>query len=463
VYQGFLSWRFLTAKRINWVGIIGVYVGVAALILILSIMSGFLEQQRRMVRGSLAHLVVEPSPMPHIDGTPLPASSEPLQQAILADPRVESATTQLSWFSMLMQGGERGSLISTSRLSDTQSAKLVGVQIVGIDIENELRTTDLLASLQPPPAEASINQTYGYIGVENPNDPFSEPEGLEYQQPWAWCIVGQQLAIVHGLRRGSEINLGTMIPDPQTGKVRQSNRKYLVAGTFRTGENEIDLGRIYMDRRDLHDFLGTHRDYSQVLVKLHDYERDGQAVMGDLSASLVQKRLIRDAGLGELKTWEQYRGNLLGASENEKVLMAIMLSLVLVVAGFTVFAILTMMITEKRRDIGILAALGATPRGTMWIFLLIGFWDALLGAVGGAVTGVLAALNIDSIEQSISQALGVEIFNRDVYLFDHIPAVVDPVSVGVIVLGAFVCTLTFAAIPSWRASRMNPIDALRYE
>jgi lipoprotein-releasing system permease protein len=164
-----------------------------------------------------------------------------------------------------------------------------------------------------------------------------------------------------------------------------------------------------------------------------------------------------------VKTWEQYRGNILGAIENEKVLMAIMLSLVLMVAGFTVFAILTMMVAEKRRDIGILSALGATPTGTMWIFLLIGFWDALLGALGGAVTGVLGAYKIDAIELWISAALGVEIFDREVYLFDHIPAVVDPFSVGVIVLGAFLCTLTFAAIPSWRASRMNPIDALRYE
>ena len=143
--------------------------------------------------------------------------------------------------------------------------------------------------------------------------------------------------------------------------------------------------------------------------------------------------------------------------------MGIMLSLVLVVAGFTVFAILTMMVAEKRRDIGILAALGATPRGTLWIFLLIGFWDALLGALGGAAAGVLGATYIDSIERALSNALGVQIFDRQVYLFDHIPAVIDPVSVALIVLGAFLCTLTFAAIPAWRASRMNPIDALRYE
>jgi lipoprotein-releasing system permease protein len=458
VYQSFLSWRFLTARRINWVGIIGVFVGVTALILILSIMSGFLDQQRRMVRGTLSHLVIEPSPLMSATGAPLPETAEPLIQAVSSDPRVANSCAQLSWFALLIQGG-RGSAYSASRLSDTTSAKLVGVQIVGIDTEAEYQTTELREALNTPPAGMS----FGHVPVTDPEDPFAAPSSEFDASPWAWCVVGQQLAIVHGLRRGSEINLGTMIPDPQTGEVRQSNRKFLVAGTFRTGENESDLGRIYVDRSELHDFLATSRDYSQVLVKLHDYDRDGQALSKELSSSLAEAGLIRASDLNEVRTWEQYRGNILGAIENEKVLMAIMLSLVLVVAGFSVFAILTMMVAEKRRDIGILSALGGTRSGTLMIFLLIGFWDALLGAGAGAVAGVLGAKYIDPIERSISGFFGVQIFDRKVYLFDHIPAVIDPYSVAAIVLGAFLCTLTFAAIPAWRASRLNPLDALRYE
>lgn len=458
MYQGFLSWRFLTARRINWVGIIGVFVGVTALILILSIMSGFLEQQRRMVRGSLSHLIIEPSPHPHLDGTPLPETAEPLLEAVRSDPRVESACAQLSWFAMLIQGG-RGSGFSVSRLSDAHTSKLVGVQLVGIDTSDEFTTTALRAALDPPPSRTA----FGHISIANPDAPFAPPPSDSGNLPFAWCVVGQQLALVHGLHRGSEINLGTMVPDPSTGQVRQSNRKYLVAGTFRTGENESDLGRIYLDRRELHDFLATSRDHSQVLVRLHDYNADGQQVLADFSASLPAAHLLRSSELEEVKTWEQYRRNILGAIENEKVLMAIMLSLVLVVAGFSVFAILTMMVAEKRRDLGILAALGATRTGTLWIFLLIGFWDALLGALSGAVAGVLGAYYIDPIELAISGFFGVQIFDRKVYLFDHIPAVIDPVSVGIIVFGAFCCTLLFAAIPAWRASRLNPLEALRYE
>jgi lipoprotein-releasing system permease protein len=153
----------------------------------------------------------------------------------------------------------------------------------------------------------------------------------------------------------------------------------------------------------------------------------------------------------------------LGAIENERVLMAIMLSLVLVVAGFTIFAILSMMVTEKRRDIGVLAALGATPRGIQQLFLMIAFWDALLGGLLGGVLGTWGALEIDAIERWLSRTFGVQIFDRSVYLFDHIPSVVQPLWVATIVMGAFLCALVFAAIPAWRAARLDPLDALRYE
>src|SRR4029450_10740036 len=120
------------------------------------------------------------------------------------------------------------------------------------------------------------------------------------------------------------------------------------------------------------------------------------AVRDDLAKKLYERELI--ASTSHVGTWEDYRRSLLGAIENERVLMAIMLSLVVVVAGFTVFAILSMMVTEKRRDIGILSALGATPSGITALFVLIGFWDTLLGATAGAILGVLGAVYIDPIE-----------------------------------------------------------------
>ena len=196
-------------------------------------------------------------------------------------------------------------------------------------------------------------------------------------------------------------------------------------------------------------------------MRLNDYEHDGDQFVLDIQRQLVDANLLHP--MSSVLTWEDFRRTLLGAIENERVLMAIMLSLVLLVAGFTVFAILSMMVTEKRRDIGILTALGATPRGVLSLFLMIGFWDALLGASAGAFFGVWAALKIDAIEQWLSSALGVQIFNRNVYIFDTIPSIVDAVAVAAIVLGAFVCTLVFAAIPAWKAASMDPVEALRLD
>lgn len=452
MYERFLSWRYLFARRTNLIGMVGIFVGVGALILILSIMSGFLEESRRVLRGSLSDVILEPELVAGRDGALIVPGPEPILEVVRNDPRVAGATPQLTWYGILMMGGGA----SAEDIALMSAGRFVGVELVGIDLETELETTEIHASLVREPR-------YRYSRtVDDPATPFAPPARWDGYEPWAWVVVGEQLAAIRGLVQGTEINIGTMVPDPTTGEILQSNRKFLVAGTFRSGENEVDLARIYVDRRELADFLGIERSFSQILVKLRDYAKDGAAFSSELRRDLAERELISGRA-GEVRTWEQYRGNILGAIQNEKTLMGIMLSLVLIVAGFTVFAILSMMVTEKRRDIGILTALGATPNGILRLFLLIGFWDALLGALFGAVFGVWAAIKIDAIEQWLSSTLGIQIFNRDVYMFDHIPTVVEATGVALIVLGAFSCTLVFAAIPAWRAARMHPLDALRYE
>lgn len=277
-------------------------------------------------------------------------------------------------------------------------------------------------------------------------------------------LVGEQLYYRLGLRRGESVQITTIVPSAMTNGAPSNppNMSFVVGGTFRSGENEMDLDRVYVLRDSLQDLIGDAREFSEILVRLKDYDRDGTAVRDDLRHSLALMALVRGY-TSEVKTWEEFRASLLGAIHNERTLMAIMLSLVLVVAGFCIFAILSMMVTEKRRDIGILTAIGATPRGILTTFLMVAFWDALIGTVLGATAGVWAAYKIDPIERWISDALGVQVFNREVYLFDHIPAHVDPMAVTLIVSGTFLCTLLFAALPAWSAARTDPIEALRYE
>lgn len=454
MYVRFLSWRYLMRRRINLIGVMGITVGVGALIMILSIMSGFLEESRKTVRGSLSDLIIEPSHLPLRDGTMLPYGVEGLMEAVLSDERVEAASPHLTWAGILTRAGY-GANESIHRLKSAQGSDLAFAQFVGVDIEAELSCTGLRRALEEP-------GDYGSL-VDDVENPFARPAGYDGDEPWAWVVVGEQLAAFHGLHQGSLIDLYTVVPNPQTGEKLPNNRKFLVAGTFHSGENEIDLHRIYMDRYELSDFLSGTREFTQVLVKLRDYEENRETIEESLTTTLAEKGLIAGTRAREVQTWERFRGSLLGAIENERALMGIMLGLIVMVAAFTVFAILMMMVTEKRRDIGILTALGATPRSIMWIFLSIGMWNALLGCSLGAFLGTLGAIKIDAIEVWLSNQFGFQIFNREVYLFDHIPSAVSPLAVCVIVAGALVATAIFSLVPAWSASRLHPIDALRAE
>jgi lipoprotein-releasing system permease protein len=492
VYRSFLSWRYLVSRPTNLIGIVGILVGVGALILILSIMTGFLEESRRTVRGTLSDLIVAPlqgemALRPGAGGARRQVSSDPgeLLAALRAEPRIRAAAPQLLWGGILTQRGEEGRRYE-SILSSMQHSGLLVVQLVGIDVfgvervswvgaaaavrclgvrlpppsfQDELSSSAFLDSMIGPEDERAEDWTRQPV---NPLFPFATAARASFGLPRAGVLVGEQLFRNLGLRVGEVLEIGTVVRDPQTGEWPVSNREFVVTGTFRTRENETDGNRIYLDRRELANFLRHTREYTQVLVSLTDYERDAAAVTADLRESLGARGLVAGSE-DEVLTWEDFRGILLAAIENERVLMGIMLSLVLVVAGFTIFAILSMMVTEKRRDIGILSALGATPRGIQQMFLMIAFWDALLGGLLGGLIGTWGALEIDSIERWLSRTFGIQIFNRDVYLFDHIPSVVQPLWVATIVLGAFLCALLFAFLPAWRAARLDPLEALRYE
>ncbi len=453
MYRLFLSLRYLRRRRTNLIGVVGVCVAVWALITILSIMTGFLEQARAMMRGSLSDVLVIPLQLERPDGKTLPATPDPILELVRDDPRVAAAAPHLVWFGLVSQTGRA----STGVWSSSQFGQYAGVKMVGVDVEDEMATTELLASLEREPNWGSK--------VLDPNDPFGPPPGLmPHAADLPRVVVGDQLFQVHSLARGREIELMSAIPDGDTGEWRTVRRPFVVAGTFRSGENDTDMQRVYVQRDDLVEFLGGTRHYSEVLVRLHDYERDGEAVRDDLRTRLDAAGLIHGSDPEEeVQTWEDYRGVLLRAIQNERVMMAIMVSLVLLVASFTIFALLSMMVHEKRRDVGILAAIGATPLGIRSMFLLLAFWEALVGSLTGAAAGWWTATNIDRIELWMQEHLGVEIFDRDVYLLDHIPSIVDPWAVITILAGAFLSALAFAAIPAWKASRLDPLEALRYE
>lgn len=479
MFRYFLSWRYLVSRRTNLIAIVGLFLAVGALVMILSIMTGFLQEHRDFLRGSMSDVIVTPIFLTRPDGTPVRDDLPELLGVVREDERVRAATARLSYYGLLERPGFAKSGLRAEAgggiLARTAMVTLAGVQLTGIDVltaerialatlgaryapagirfptgvQDELDTSELLPAL--------TKESRGGQPVPEPLFPFGVGPGAP-----PGVVVGEQLFAALGLERGQPLEILTAQPDERSGDVVQRRRTFTVAGSFRSGENESDLTRIYMARTDLADFVGGDRPYSQVVVDLRDYDRDAAAVCADLTQALVARGLLYGATRRpEIETWEQQREIVLASIENQRSLMAVMLSLILMVAGFTVFAILSMMITEKRRDIGILTALGATPGNLVSLFLMIAAWDVVLGALTGAAAGALAAVNIDAIERWLSGLFGVEILDRNLYGFDTIPSQVEPVTVAVILAGTLLLTLLFAVLPAWRASRLDPLQAIR--
>jgi lipoprotein-releasing system permease protein len=479
VFRTFLSWRYLVSRRTNLIGVVSIFLGVFAPVLIYSIMSGFLSDSRELLRGNLSDVIVAPLFTERADGRDVERLPATLLQLARSDPRASAATARLSWYGILAQGGPDAAH-SRMVLSNGEYGHLSAVELLGVDV----LTTDKVAlalyasylaalgvrfdptledELDGARFHESLTETPSLgARVENPVLPFHRPRNYRPRgRPKASVIVCDALYGYLGLQRGSILHISTAVPDPVTGTLSASTREFVVAGSFRSRTSELD--RIYVERSELADMLQDGREFSEVLVSLDDFEADAAAFCRDLAAAGYAAGALRADDGEEIRTWEQTRKGLIGAVENERVLMGIMLGLVLLVSGFTIFAILSMLVTEKRRDIGILTALGATPRGILVTFLLIGFWDALIGTTIGGALGVWAALRVGELQMWLEETFGIVIFRRDTFAFDRIPSQLDPWAVGAMVVLAYICTLLFAAGPAWRAARLDPIDALRYE
>ncbi len=471
MYRYFLSLRYIVMRPINWIGTLSIFVAVSALILILAIMSGFLEESRSHLRGHLSDVVVTPTFDAYMaDPTGRSPRILPSRdtKGILAEiekhPGVVAAAPQLSYYGMLVPPR------SEAVMTNPDGMGMVMVSFLGVDIPTEYGATSLLEDFEKETKYGSFKQRPADL-----DEPFAFPDNYvpnEDERPRDPIIMGEKLAYRWGLRKGSELELATATLDPESGAFLQAgNRRVVLVGTFRSSFNEMDLSRVYLQREVLADWLGRPGQYSQIVVKLEDYERDSADVVRDLRADLSAKGYLHPVPENpgpsdfpwEIQTWEDNRSSMLAAIENERALLGIMLGLVLLVAGFGVFAILSMMVSEKRRDIGILTALGATPRGILSLFLSIGGIEALVGMVLGVVVGITAAHNINAIETWISGVTGYQLFDREVYYFDHIPTVIEWTGIVAIAAASVLTALLAAAVPALRAAYLNPVDALRYE
>ncbi len=204
---------------------------------------------------------------------------------------------------------------------------------------------------------------------------------------------------------------------------------------------------------------GFREVFNEVAIKLDD-----EAYAADVVKDLKQR--LKDVLVNtpwNVITWEGRKRNLLKAVDHERALMKLLLGISLVVAGFLIFATLSMMVTEKTRDIGILTALGATRKGVLYVFLFCGFVISFIGSILGLIAGWLSALYVNDINEFLERAFNLNLFPRDIYNLSEIPTELDPVWMIKVIIGAVLLALLFSFLPAYRAARFEPVKALRYE
>ena len=433
-FELFVGLRYTRAKRknhfisfISLTSMVGIALGVAALIVVLSVMNGFQAELRNRILGVASHIEVT-------GANNKLESWQTLIPRIKQNQQVREAAPYITAQGMLSFGeGVQGAIVrGIMPLAEDKVADLGSHMKAG-------RLTDLKA---------------GEFGI----------------------ILGSDLAFNLGATLGDKVVV--MSPQGQftpTGVVPRI-KQFKVVGLFQIGMYEYDAGLALIHMDDAAKLYRMEGAVSGVRLKIDDID-DAPKVSGELNQALATTLLSNESK--ELATgdsisntfgsqyfitdWTQQHANFFKAVQMEKRVMFIILALIVAVAAFNIVSTLVMAVTDKRADIAIMRTFGASPRSIMGIFIVQGALIGVIGTIAGALVGVLIALNISTIVPFIENLFHVQFLAKDVYYISDLPSKLEWSDVTTIVLMSFVLSLIATLYPSYKASQINPAEALRYE
>jgi len=411
-FELLIGLRYTRAKRRNHfisfiatVSIVGMALAVATLITVLSVMNGFESELRTRILGMASHATIS-SVNDNLEDWPKVAAQA------MKNPSVEGVAPYIEGEAMVKAG-----------------SALSGVQLRGVDPAEEAKVSDI-----------GKHMTAGTLSDLKPG---------EYN-----LVLGEELAQQLDVALGDKVDL--MIPQVSVtlAGVLPRFRRFTVSGVFKVGMYEYDRGMVYLNLQDAATLYRMGDSVTGVRLKLHDLF-EARRVSREIANTLP--------GIYYVSDWTRQHANFFSAVATEKVVMFLILSLLVGIAAFIILAMLVMVVQDKQADIAILRTLGASPRSILLSFVVVGSIIGVFGTVLGVALGVTLSLNVQTLVPLLEVVTGHQFLSPEIYYISELPSELIPSDVIEIALLAFGLGLVSTLYPAWRASRVQPAEALRYE
>ena len=411
-YELQLGIRYTRAKRRNgfisfmsFSSMAGIALGVMALIVVMSVMNGFQVELRERILSMTAHMQITGYDQ-HL------RNWKQVYEQVKGVPHVVGAAPLIQEQSMLAYG-----------------RNVTGAMVWGVDPAYENQVAKLDTAIKEGGLDALNSHRYG-------------------------IFLGRDLAEKLGVHKGDKVTLIAPEASATLLGVMPRFKRFTVLGTFSVGMYEYDAGLAVVHIRDAARVFRYGDAVSSLVLKLDDLFAI-QPVRQALSQRLDDTLYVVD--------WTQQHRNFFKAVQMEKRMMFLVLALIIMVAAFNIVSMMVMVVTDKQSDIAVLRTLGATPTSIQLVFMVQGLLIGTAGTLFGIILGVALALNLDVVVPWIEQTFGFHFFPPDVYYISEVPSKLAWADVEGVALLAFVLTLLATLYPSWRAARIQPAEALRYE
>jgi lipoprotein-releasing system permease protein len=409
-FEWMLAMRYLRARRqegfisvIAWFSLVGIALGVATLIIVMAVMNGFRAELMSRILGLNGHLTYYGQSRVLNDFDPIAVKIEKIKGVISVTPMVEGQVMVTN------RGVAKGALVRGLRVEDFAKRSMLADNIKA-----------------------------GTLGNFNGNS----------------AIIGDRLARKLGVTIGDKITIISPKGNVTAFGTMPRMRAYKVAALYHIGMYEYDSGFVFLPLAAAQLYFRTGKGVSNLEIFVEDPDK-----VDHLKSKVMKAAEFK----GRMHDWQQANASFFNAIKVERNVMFLILTLIIVVAAFNIVSSMIMMVQTKGKDIAILRTMGSTSGMVMRVFFLSGASVGVIGTLAGVVLGLAFSLNIETIRQWIQGLTGTDLFAAEIYFLSQLPARVEAGEVISVVFMGLILTFLATLYPSWRASKIDPADALRYE